>query len=614
MTLVRKEHLLDSWRTICDEVEYAFQPVVNTSSGRTVGFEALIRFWNGAGFDSIPHLFDRASEDGVIVEVNQMLLERAADAFTQGIAHLGSPAASDDTRLERLFFNLDNRVFLQEYGCRALLTSIRNAGLSTDNVTFEISEQNALPEQAYDAGQLPALRGLGIQVALDDFGAGYSGLQVLYQAGVDVVKMDRFFISGIDRDATKRIFVRNLVNMAHAMGIRVVAEGVEEPAEYYTCRDIGCDYIQGYLIGEPELDVAQLRSHYPIVDELAAEDRRRDRSDAAVLRDRLRRIPPIRQDEPVLEVLRRFRRDREASFLPVVNSHGEPVGVLREHDLKEYVYSPFGISLLMNRSYGSGLYRYVQRVPIASVYSRVDRILELATSDDVAEALIITENGKYLGCLDSRPLLQIIHERELSFARDQNPLSRLPGNTSIAEHLATAFRPTCRWHALVYFDFDSFKPFNDSYGFGVGDRVIQLFADILKTRSVAVGDFAAHIGGDDFFLALERDEAALARVVHDVRGIVSQFTDDVRGVYDQRDVRRGYIEAMDRDGTNRRFDLLTASAAVLMIPPHAASLSMLELAREISLIKRRAKASSDGIVVASWVPRRLPDGCDGDYD
>ncbi|MCG8477992.1 MAG: EAL domain-containing protein, partial [Spirochaetales bacterium] len=226
MTLVRKEHLLDSWRTICDEVEYAFQPVVSTFSGQAVGFEALIRSWESAGFDSIPHLFDRATEDGVIVEVNQMLLERAAAAFAQGIAHLGEMNVSDDTRMERLFFNLDNRVFLEEYGCGALLISIRNAGLSADNVTFEISEQSALPERAYDEGQLPALRGLGIQVALDDFGAGYSGLQVLYQAGVDVVKMDRFFISGIDRDATKRIFVRNLVNMAHAMGIRVVAEGI----------------------------------------------------------------------------------------------------------------------------------------------------------------------------------------------------------------------------------------------------------------------------------------------------------------------------------------------------------------------------------------------------
>ena len=595
MSLASKDDLLDVWRTICDTVAYAFQPVVSTFTGQAVAFEALLRESEYAGFTSITQFFDSAAQDGVILEVNLMLLRRAAAAFHHRILSLPEAETTD----VRLYFNIDNRVFEHDDAGDAILGTLRQTTLPADRLTLEISERNVLPEKAHTPEQLPRLRSQGVSIALDDFGSGYSGLQMLYQAGSDTIKIDRFFISHVHQDPTKRIFITNLVSMAHAMGLHVVGEGVERSGEYYVCREIGCDTIQGYLIARPSRNEEDYRLHYPVIDELVAKDRRRNTTAGQVLKERIRPISPIGEGTPILEVLQRFRRERETTFLPVVNGRNEPVGILREHDLKEYVYSPFGISLLMNRSYGDEPYRYVHRVPIVPAHSRIDRVLELAAMETVAEALIITENGQYLGCLDSRALLQILHERELTFAREQNPLTRLPGNAKIAERMADIGRSSRLWTVVAYLDFGSFKPFNDTYGFRVGDRVIQLFADLLRTSGAATRDFVGHVGGDDYLVVAKRQTHELADHLGELQELLNRFSQDVRAFYTAEDRAAGGITAADRDGVSRRFPLLTASAAVVCIPPRAYAIATVGLSDLLSQVKHRAKHSPGAVTAVS---------------
>ncbi|MDA3950316.1 MAG: GGDEF domain-containing protein, partial [Spirochaeta sp.] len=495
MDIAHRSARLTLWEPVLETVRFAFQPIVNTFSGRVTGYEALLRGWDEAGFASIAAFFQSAVDDELVLEIHTALLKRAITSF------LATPAgrAPDDIESPsiRLYFNVDNRTFLESSAGAVLLETVVQSELPADRLTLEISELNRLPEAAHHDHHLPLLRNEGVQIALDDFGSGYSDLQLLYHAGSDIIKIDRFFISQIERDSTKRVFVTNLVGMAHAFGIYVVAEGIETAEEYYTCREIGCDSIQGFLIAHPTTDCNHLRRRYSVIDNLIALDRRRRTITGQVLKQRIRQISPIVQGTPILEVLQRFRTDREITFLPMVNRHNEPIGILREHDLKEYVYSPYGIALLSNRAYGHEPYTYIRKVPVVPAHSGIDRLLELAAIDNAAEALIITENGQYIGCLDSHALLQILHERELASARDQNPLTRLPGNTVIAERLAKVSNPAPYATVVTYFDFDTFKPFNDHYGFRIGDRVIQLFADLLRITGIADRDFAGHVGGDD---------------------------------------------------------------------------------------------------------------------
>lgn len=600
MSLMQREELLDIWAHTCATMTYAFQPIVNTYTGRVFGYEALLRGFDTQGFPTIHSVFDRAAADGVLVEVNQLLFQKASNTFDA------------EGQNSRLFFNIDNRLFQEESTAALLLRLLGSGGIPAERVVLEISERNPVPDSAYDERHLPALQRLGVHVALDDFGAGYSGLQVLYQAQVDIIKMDRFFVSGIAEDAPKRIFVTNLVKLAHMMGMHVVAEGVETTADFYTCREIGCDYMQGYLISRPRFPGPEdpLPNHYSVIVDLIKDDRRDDREDQRQIERRMNTAAALPVTTAMQDVLRRFRTEREASFLPVINAQEEPLGIIREHDLKEYVYSPYGISLLMNRSYRSDLPSFVRKVPVAAIHDRLDRILELYTLDPNAEAILLTQNGRYLGYLDSRSLLQILHQREVATARDQNPLTRLPGNTIINEYISATFRPISVWSMLVYMDFDNFKPFNDRFGFRLGDRVIQLFADSLKRMANSEGTFAGHIGGDDFFLRIEAEYSELQRMIERIERLTRRFSQDVRAFYPKETVQQGYIEGKNRSGEWMRFPLLQVSAAILFVPPHESYLNAEGISLEIAKLKKTAKRSTGNVVVATINPSCLRNnGC-----
>lgn len=596
MSLMQRDEMIETWIRMCTAMAYAYQPIVNTHTGQVFGYEALLRGFENEGFPEIHSVFDRAKDDGVLVEVNKMLFENASTAFHK-----------TELRAGRLFFNIDNRLFHDTEDSDVLHDLLQSSAIPLERIVLEISERNPVPQSAYEDDKLPSLQRRGVHVALDDFGAGYSGLQVLYQAQVDVIKIDRFFITGISEDAPKRIFVTNLVKLAHTMGMHVVAEGVETTGDFYTCREIGCDYLQGHLISRPRIPGPgeRLPEFFNVVIDLIEGDRRDDREDPKQIEHRMNAVSPLPVSAKMDDVLRRFRTDRHASFFPVVNSQGEPVGIIREHDLKEYVFSPYGISLLMNRSFRSDLASFIRKVPIAAIHDRLDRILELYSMDPNAEAIILTEGSRYLGCLDSRSLLQILHQREVATARDQSPLTRLPGNTIINEYISATFRPNSAWNALVYLDFNNFKPFNDRFGFRVGDRVIQLFGDSLKRMANGDGVFAGHIGGDDFFMAIEIRSAELVSTIEQIQKLITRFSQDVRAFYPQETVQQGYIEGKNRKGECQQFPLLDIGTAILFVPPHSGYLNVEGISGEIARLKKTAKRSSGYVVSATVNPAGL---------
>ena len=569
------------------QLRFAYQPIVNIHSGRVLGYEALLRGWQDAGFDSIVHVFDWAYENGRLDSLNAELLVKAVDGLRQATYGPGGIVPKD----ARLFYNLDNRLF-ESGGPDLDLDEIRDIEAY---IHFELSEKHQMLGGHDPVACIDSLRRRNYRIAIDDFGSGYSGLQLLYHTEPELIKIDRFFIDGIGSDAKKKLFVSNVVNMAHIMGVMVVAEGVETAGEFNVCRDVGCDFVQGYFIQRPTERVAELLPRYEVVPQTAGRDRRRRQSAPELIDRYIENVPTIQFGTPLLDVLKAFRTDGAARFFPVVNSDGEPVDVFRERDFKSYVYSPYGFSLLKNRVYNNDTASFVSRAPVAELHTRIDKILELYALVRDAEGVIITENGRYRGVLSARSLLQIVNERELAKARDQNPLSRLPGNTLIHEFVSNALTTRQSVLALVYFDIDNFKPFNDVYGFRHGNRVILLVADLLRSFESRGSAFVGHIGGDDFFLGttLESRKALLG----DVRGVLDRFAGDVRAFYSQSDLQAGCIVAKDRAGTEMCFPLLTLSASIIIVPQNAGGVDLERLSREISRMKYEAKQAEDGIAV-----------------
>ena len=583
-------HTNNQWRDRLKHVDYAYQPIVNIHTGVCFGFEALLRDTGRAGFDSIDALFNQAFEDGVLYQVDLSLRKMAIEKFSRPFFR----------KQMRLFFNLDNRVlFSQNYTPGNTTKIMDELGVPKDTLCFEISEKHQLLDAQKSFTTLEAYRRQGFKIAVDDCGTGFSGLQLLYYAEPDFIKIDRFFVQDIAGDPKKRLVVSSIVNIAHIMGATVVAEGVETKKEYYACRDIGCDLIQGYLVQKPTQDISQLKDRYDQIRLLSEMDRREgsSNSDHALINTEMEQLKPILIDAQISSVFEEFRNKTDYPFFPVVNKNMEPVGIIREASFKDYAYSRYGQELLQNPAFGKNLERFVDKFPIADIHTSIEKVLETYSQNEYLEGIFIVENMRYVGFLSARSLLRVLNNKNLAIARDQNPLTKLPGNTLIHEYVAKALTEEEAAFALVYFDFDNFKPYNDRFGFRHGDRVIQLFSDILKARSRTSSFFAGHVGGDDFFLGIRGMD--LARVREIVTSISDQFKRDVESFYDSESIQLGYIISRSRSGEKRKFPLLTVSAVVVELPSGQRDrLSMEHISNHIARHKKKAKLSPEGICIS----------------
>ncbi|NBB82007.1 MAG: EAL domain-containing protein, partial [Alphaproteobacteria bacterium] len=495
----------------------------------------------------------------------------------------------------QLFFNLDPRVLdSADYRAERTRELLDRHGMDAASLCFELSESHALTPETSPERMLAAYRRQGYRLALDDFGIGYSGLKLLYDQQPDIVKIDRHFIAGIDTDSKKRMMVSAVVQMAKVLGILVVAEGVETEREYRVCRELGCDLVQGFLIARPGLEPPSLGA-YETARAIVRSDRRRPAGDRHLVREEMAAVPTIRLDATMAEVFEVFRRNKTQTFFPVVDGADRPIGIVREHDLKDFIYSRYGRDLLSNKASGKRLAHFISRCPIAEIDSPAERILSAYSLADDPAGVVVVDQQRYAGVLTAASLLRIINEKNLAVARDQNPLTKLPGNNSITDWVAAALEGDGDT-ALAYIDLDNFKPFNDTYGFRQGDRVILLFADLMRQHLGWPDVLLGHVGGDDFFAGFRGPSAE--RVVRAIDTLLTAFARDVESFYDAEVRRTGGIVARDREGRERRFGLVTASAAVVTLPTGAARPSVEDLGRFIATLKREAKTAGGG--QAAW--------------
>jgi len=583
------------WLDYIDQLYFVYQPIVNIHTGMVYGFESLLRGWKELGFKSIPNLFDRAYVDDTLFELEKQLLEKAVIDFK----------AANLSHLTRLFFNVDQRIIeFPDYNADYTSDLIRQYGLSEHLFCFEFSE---LYGNRQDPDKPRALidshREIKNKVVLDDFGSGGFGLQFLYHALPDLIKINRSFLEDIAQNSRKKMFVTNMINMAIINGIQVIAEGVESEREFNACKEIGCSMVQGFFIERPVRDLSAIPEKYEAVADLGGGDRRAESNDQEIISSQIDYIEPVYDESGVQAVLQRFRDDQDLDLVPVLNHDREPVGILREKSLKRFVYARYGREILRKKEYGHSLSFFLERCPLADINTPAKKMLDLFAEGNNTEGIIITENGIYKGFLSAKAMLIILNLKELEMASDQNPLSKLPGNYSINEYVTRALKenvPT----AYVYFDFDFFKPYNDKYGFRQGDRVILLFADILRQVERAEKCFIAHIGGDDFFAAFNMERREWSDVYNSLRSIIERYHDDARAFYDDDARERGFITAKGRDGRIQTFPLLSISVAATIVRRNTPELNIDSLGNMIANLKKQAKQSEDKIAYLHYPDER----------
>jgi diguanylate cyclase (GGDEF)-like protein/PAS domain S-box-containing protein len=229
-----------------EEFVVHYMPIVSLESGRITGFEALVRWKHPQrGIVSPFDFVGVAEEAGLIIDIDRWVLREACRQLKEWQAHF-----PEGERLT-VSVNLSGRQFRHADLVDSVTAAARDTGLAPQSLCVEITE-NVLIDNADAAGQmLREMRRRGVQLYLDDFGTGYSSLSYLHRFPIDAVKIDRSFVSRMGPKREGHEIVRAIVTLAHNMGMRVIAEGVETSDQLGELRMLKCGYGQGYLFSKP---------------------------------------------------------------------------------------------------------------------------------------------------------------------------------------------------------------------------------------------------------------------------------------------------------------------------------------------------------------------------
>jgi diguanylate cyclase (GGDEF)-like protein len=232
-----------------EELFLVYQPILDLDTDEVAAVEALLR-WQHSTRGLVPpsEFIALAEESSLIVEIGAWVLETACEQAAAWVAK-GMPT--------RISVNVSARQFDDPRLLRTVEHALQRADLDGDRLILEITETALMRDPAGAAELLSELKAHGLRVAIDDFGTGYSSLAYLQQLPVDSLKIDRTFIAASARSHESDPLIQTLVQLGRSLGLRTIAEGIEDEAQLAHLRELGCDAGQGYLFAPP-LEVAAL--------------------------------------------------------------------------------------------------------------------------------------------------------------------------------------------------------------------------------------------------------------------------------------------------------------------------------------------------------------------
>ncbi|HQS81703.1 MAG TPA: GGDEF domain-containing protein [Thiobacillus sp.] len=568
------------------------QPVLDLVEGRVMAYEALTRGPSNSPLHAPQALFRVAEQHGLMTALDWACVRMAFKTFAQ-------------LNLQgRLFVNLSPGSLLDaSFAPDAVLAALGDAGMASNQVVIEITE-NAT---ALDYGDLrqavSRLRAAGIEVAIDDLGEGFSSLRLWSELKPAFVKIDKHFIADIHQDPHKIQFVRSIRQLAEGAHSCVIAEGVESPSELAVLKDLGIRYAQGYLIGRPspvpirlpsrEVQACLQSGTVSVFPMLRARDSLH--MSAGKLVASAPSVTPLTASQKVLELM---MQHPDLHAVAVVDK-GIPVGIIHRPALLDRFISLYGREL-----HGRKPCRELMDADplIVDKATRMTELSELVVKKGKAaftQGFIITSEGRYLGLGSGFDLMREVTEMQIVAARYANPLTGLPGNVPVQEHLERLLVNE-QTFVTAYFDLDHFKPYNDVYGFRRGDVIIQLLARILHDSCNAELDFAGHIGGDDFVVLFQSLDWEVR-----CHGMLTRFDRECLALFNSEHVEAGGYHSEDRRGVMAFHALVSLSiGAVLVDPAHFHQYQ--EVARAASQAKHMAKRIDGSSLFIDQ--RRMPFG------
>lgn len=569
-------------------VRAVYQPIADFTTGTIMAWEALTRGPEGSAFQSPSVLFDFAEQSGKLFALERLCREKAL----QGLGAMGQG--------QKLFLNIHPKTMADpEFTHGKTLELIKEAGLSPENVVFEITERHSINEFALFHRTLDHYRSQGYLVAVDDAGAGYSGLTNIAQIRPEYIKIDMCLIQGIDKDPVKRALIETLVTFADKIGTKIIAEGIESQGQAACLIDIGVHYGQGFYLARPDAPRPPLAVDTSYLRKPQQDQGRIVASCLMPVGNLVEAVLTSRQGSLVPDAQHYFESSRQHASLVVVDEDETPVGLIMEYQLNRQLSGQFGVALYSKRPIEAIMDRHPL---IVAETTPVEQTAKAAMQREIIKAyddIIITRQGKVLGIVTVQRLLDTLAHMQVEMAKGTNPLTGLPGNVTLEREVEAGIGSGKRF-AIAYADLDNFKVYNDTYGFKNGDRVIKLAAGILDhsvRRHGGAGSKLFHIGGDDFVLVTNPDH-----VERICRAATRVFKRLIRTCYCQKDRDQGEVLATGRDGVERPYPLVSLSIGILAI---GGPCTLMEIGERAAHVKKYAKSMPGNVYV--W-DRRPPLG------
>lgn len=551
-----------------------YQPIVSLSDGRIFGYEALSRISDETLSLNIDHMFRIADQENRSWELEALCRRKAME--NAGWIEAG----------KKLFLNVNPNIIHDEAFKEGFTKSyLEQCGLDFQDVIFEITERISVSDSNAFLGSVEHYRSQNFGIAIDDVGAGYSGLNIIANVRPGLIKLDLHLIRNIDTDKTKQQLCKAMVDFCKSAGICSIAEGVETEKELRTLIELGVHFAQGYFLGMPlgsptgiapekvEMinkyhaqihPAASCSSVYPTVGYLSKPGYRFSSDDrAAYVYETLHLNPAITEFTVI---------DKDIA-----------VGFMTRAALLEMFAGRYGHSLNSKKLIGQIMKTDFLRVQYPMPVDQASRLAMQRPFEHLYSPIVVEREGKYAGIVTVKDLLDTCTKIEVNTARHSNPLTGLPGNLLIEEEIVNrifANTPYC----ITYYDIDNFKAYNDAYGFPNGDLMLALTADILKENAVK-NEFIGHIGGDDFIVISDYHESEAY-----CQSVLEAFASGVTALYRDEDVRNGYIMSKNRSGITENFPIATLSIAGVSNKSNRMPYQNIEeFSREVAQLKKKCK-------------------------
>lgn len=529
-------------------ISAVYQPIVSLRNGEITGYEALSRIQLENCDFSVEEMFEYAEQFNYLWMLEYICRKKAIKGARKDIGN------------RKLFLNVDPNIIRDERFKEGMTKSyLDRYGISPDNIVFEISERTNIEKVEPFQNTIAHYKKQNYQIAIDDFGKGYAQINRIFFLQPQFVKLDISLIKNIDKDSVKSSLIEGFIRFCHDYQITVIAEGIETKQELKKLIQLGVDLGQGYLLGRPNAKMRDLPAS--IAEMIQRENSELKHPDT--IASFFGNIGTICQkpatttcDTRALSLFEYMQKNPQTTEICVVDENNHVCGLLTKQYMDECFGGRYGYSLHSKNTVMEMLNSDYLEVDIRMPIEMVAKLAMIRPRQMLYDAIIVSDNGTYVGIVTVKDLLNASVTIQLERAIDQNPLTHLPGNQQIQKKINN-YLLTNTPFSIMYLDLDNFKAYNDAYGFENGDLMLKAVAGCIQ-KACRNKEFIGHIGGDDFVVT--SDSYNLEEVFAD---IIDSFHLCLRDLYTPEDYSQKTIHSHNRHGEPEDFPLVSISASLL---------------------------------------------------